>query len=62
MLLQVGNANDELLDLPQTWIEGKGWQFSDAAEHKAFDEIYFIALEKGEQQSIEAAKLRGMRP
>ena len=54
---RVGVTGDELLDLPQTWMEGVGWFFSDDAEVKAFDEIHWLNMDQqGNKEKMKSAK------
>ena len=54
---RVGVTGDEMLDLPQTWVEGAGWFFSDDKECKAFDEIHWLNMDKqGQKTNLTAAK------
>jgi len=55
--LRVGETGDELLDLPQTWVDGHGWFFSDDAELRAFDEIHWLNMDqKGQKEALAKAK------
>jgi hypothetical protein len=33
------------------WTPAKGWQFSDEADHRAFDEVHWMSLDPGARRA-----------